>query len=334
MIRRALLLVMLLGAGAGGWALWRGMAGPTAPPAYQGYVEGELLFIGPEEAGRLEHLAVRPGDEVAEGMPLFALDTALQEAQRAEAEARLHQARAQLDDLLAAQQRPEQIAVLRAAERRAEAAFDYSRTELERQRVLTERGVAARARLDEAQAAFERDQAALAEARRQIEAAELAARPAQIQAAEAALRMADAALHEAEAQLARRRIAAPAAGIVQEVYFRDGEAVPAGQPVLALLPPGNRKVRFYLPEPAVAAFPLGRVVSVTCDGCGAGIQGRVSFTSREVEFTPPVIYSQEERARLVFRAEARLDDPATQLPLGLPVMVRLQDHDPLTGPSP
>jgi len=298
------------------------MRDEDVPATYQGYVEGDLVFVGPEDAGRIDRLLVDEGSEVAEGELMFALEASMQEAQCAEAQARVFQAQAQLANLRAAQQRPEQIAVLRAAEERARASLELSRSELQRQRTLYERGVAAKARLDEAQAAFERDAAALEETRRQIEAAQLAARTAEIDAAEASLRAAEASLRQAETQLARRQVASPAAAIVQEVYFRAGEVVGAGQPVLALLPPSNLRVRFYVPEPTLSGFALNLPVAILCDRCGPDLRGRVSFISREAEFTPPVIFSEQERAKLVFRVEARPEGEAARLPPGLPVSVR------------
>jgi HlyD family secretion protein len=97
--------------------------------------------------------------------------------------------------------------------------------------------------------------------------------------------------------------------------------VNAGQPVLALLPPANLRVRFYVPEPMLSTIMLGQTVSVTCDNCGADLRARITFISQEAEFTPPVIFSEQERAKLVFRVEARPLDPDLRLPIGLPVTV-------------
>ena len=97
------------------------------------------------------------------------------------------------------------------------------------------------------------------------------------------------------------------------MFFRAGEVVNAGQPVLSLLPPQNLRLRFYVPEPVLATFALGQTVAVACDSCPAGIEAKVSFISREAEYTPPVIFSEQERAKLVFRdrgAAGRGDEPA------------------------
>jgi HlyD family secretion protein len=140
--------------------------------------------------------------------------------------------------------------------------------------------------------------------------------------AEAALRTAEARLNSAQTRLARRRMASPVAGTVQQVYFRQGELVPAGRPVLAILPPANIKVRFFVPEPVLPRIAVNDVVQVRCDGCDGNLTARVSFISRTAEYTPPVIYSLEERAKLVFLVEARPED-SDQLRVGQPVSVAL-----------
>ena len=117
---------------------------------------------------------------------------------------------------------------------------------------------------------------------------------------------------------------APQAGLVYDTFFVQGEWVPAGRPVVSLLPPGNIKLRFFVPETAVGAIKVGQHVTVSCDGCGTPIPATVSYVSPQPEYTPPVIYSREERAKLVFLIEARPDaTQATRLKPGQPVDVKL-----------
>jgi HlyD family secretion protein len=111
------------------------------------------------------------------------------------------------------------------------------------------------------------------------------------------------------------------------VYFRPGETVPPGRPVIALLPPSNLKIRFYAPETELAAIKIGDAVTVTCDACASGLVAKVSFIARSAEYTPPVIYSLEERAKLVFLIEARPDEPE-KLRVGQPVSVTLNKGGP------
>jgi HlyD family secretion protein len=223
--------------------------------------------------------------------------------------------------------------VLEASRARAQAAFELSQSELQRQRTLFDRGYSSQARFDQAQAAFDRDKAALHEVERQIAVAQLSGRSSEIVAAEAAVRAAAAALQRAETLLAKREVHAPVAARVQDIYYRAGEVVNAGQPVLALLPPANLKIRFYVPEPVLATIALGQTVAIACDSCGADLQARVTFISQEAEFTPPVIFSEQERSKLVFRAEARPVSEIT-LPLGLPVTVHPLDMAAVASTRP
>jgi HlyD family secretion protein len=223
--------------------------------SFQGWVEADLIFVSPDESGRVETLSVREGDAVAQGAPLFTVDAELQQADAAVAQASVTNARQ---------------------------AFDRAQT-----LVKTQAGT---------QRAFEE--------------------------AEAALRTAEARLNSAQTRLARRKVSSPVVGTVQQIYYRPGETVPAGRPVLALLPPGNVKIRFFVPEPDLQRISLGETVTIRCDGCRSDLTARVSFISRSSEFTPPVIYSQEERAKLVFMIEARTDTPEA-LRVGQPVTVAL-----------
>ena len=88
------------------------------------------------------------------------------------------------------------------------------------------------------------------------------------------------------------------------------------------LPPQNLKFRFFAPEPLLPEIKYGETVTVSCDGCEKGLTAKVSFIARSAEFTPPVIYSLEERNKLVFMVEARTDEPE-RLRVGQPVSVTL-----------
>ena len=177
------------------------------------------------------------------------------------------------------------------------------------------------------EADLKQNQAALTNARQSFERAQLLLKTAAgtqktFEDAEASLRTAEARLNSSQTRLARRKVASPASGVVQQIYFRQGEIVPSGRPVLALLPPENVKLRFFVPEEMVPKIALGDTVAVGCDGCPADLTARVSFMAQTAEFTPPVIYSLEERAKLVFLVEARPEKPDA-LRIGQPVTISL-----------
>ena len=288
----------------------------------QGWIEGDFVFVAPDETGRVETLDVREGDTVTAGAPLFAVDADLQQSDLKNAAAQVAEARARLSRLEAAQQRTEEVAVLEAQEKRAEAMLQLSTAELERQQTLSAKGVGTQAALDTAKSNFNRDKAALDQVSRQITVARLSAREEDIAAARQTLAAAEARRNSAETKLARRKLASPVGGAVQQIYYRPGEMVPAGRPVLSILPPGNIKVRFFVGEAKLPAVALGDVIEVSCDGCAKPVSAKVSFVARAAEYTPPVIYSLEERNKLVFMVEARADAP-DGLRVGQPVSVKL-----------
>ncbi len=324
-IRFILPVILLLALGFAGFRIF---SAPKTQDFFAGYVEGDLVQIGPIEGERLARLEVEPGAQVQKGAPLFKMATPVLDQSRAEAVGRTEQARANLDNLKAALNRPEQIAVLQAGLDRAKAALVLSQAEYERQATLLAKGVASVATRDQAKFAVDRDVAGVAEAQRQIDAALLPSRNQEITAAEAAIVQAEAQTRQIDVRIARQSVFAPADGVIQDVFFRPGEVVAAGQPVLALLPPQNRKIRFFVPETQLANFALGKQVEVACDTCPAGIKARVIYISPQAEFTPPVIFSLDERGKLAFRIDARPEDQKLNLPLGLPITARLAGAAP------
>jgi HlyD family secretion protein len=223
----------------------------------QGWVEAEMVFVSPDEQGRIEYLSVHEGDSVKKGDLLFTLDDDLQRAD---------------------------LVVKQAAVANAKQSFDRA-TELLKSTSGTQKAV------DDAWAA---------------------------------LRQAKANLDWSKTRLARRSVHSPAAGSIEEVYYRPGETVPPSRPVIALLPPSNLKIRFFAPEPVLPSIKIGESVAVSCDGCAKDLTAKVSFIARSAEYTPPVIYSREERAKLVYLIEALPARPE-KFRVGQPVTVTLPE---------
>jgi HlyD family secretion protein len=291
--------------------------------AFPGYMEADLVLVGSKQGGRIEALSVEEGDSVKQGDPIFMLESSEQEEAVAAAKARVAEADARLADAKAELQRPGEIEVLEAALAEAKAMLQVASNNLARAQSLFDKGWNTKAQLDDAIAQHDRNQATVAEAEKRIAAARLPGRSDMIDAAAASAEAARHALAEAEKNLGKRNVLAPASGTVQEIYFRSGEVVKVGQAVAALLPPRNLKVRFFVAEPERAGLRVDQRVALTCDGCAADLHGKISFISREAEFTPPVIFSREQRQKLVYLVEARPDGAAAELTAGQPVTVRL-----------
>jgi HlyD family secretion protein len=226
----------------------------------QGWVEAELVFVSPDEQGRVENLKVREGDRVEKGTLLFTVDDDLQQAD---------------------------VVVKKSTLTTAAQGFD-------RAKELLKTASGTQKTYDDA---------------------------------EAALRQANANLAWSETRLARRRAVSPVDGTIQQVYYRPGETVQPGRPVVALLPPANLKIRFFAAETDLPAIKFGDTVTVSCDNCEKNLRAKVSFIARSAEFTPPVIYSMDERAKLVFLIEARPEQPE-KFRVGQPVSVTLVKASP------
>jgi len=221
----------------------------------QGWVEAELIFVSPDEQGRVEALKVREGDHVKKGDVLFTVDDDLQKAD---------------------------VVVRNTAVVNAQQSFDRAK-ELLKSAAGTQKTY---------------------------------------EDSEATLRQAKANLEWSQTRLMRRNAYSPGDATVEQIYYRPGETVPAGRPVVALLPPSNLKFRFFAPQGVLPEIKIGETVGVSCDGCEKGLTAKVSFIARSAEFTPPVIYSLEERAKLVFLIEARPEQPE-KFRVGQPVTITL-----------
>lgn len=245
-------------------ALGAGLVGCTdrRDPGYQGWVEADLIFVSPDETGRVTKLNVREGDEVKVGDPLYSVDDDLQVAD-------LNQNKATLAN--------------------AQQSYD---------RALSLRGTGAGTQ-------------------------------ATLDAAISALRVAEARVATSETRLARRRGFAPVAGTIQQIYFREGEMVPAQRPVLSIMPPGNMKIRFFVPETELPKVAIGDEVRVTCDNCSPDLTATIYFIATTAEYTPPVIYSLDERNKLVYLIQARPSRPDA-LRVGQPISVYLNPKPPQT----
>ncbi|HTF15433.1 MAG TPA: HlyD family efflux transporter periplasmic adaptor subunit [Burkholderiales bacterium] len=289
--------------------------------ALQGYAEGEYLRVASPIAGQLARLHVARGTEVKTGEPLFALEQENETAARRQAEEQLRQADAQYRNLLTGK-RPEEIEALRAQLAQAEASLTLSESNLRRQEELVSAKFVSKEAADTARSARDRDQGRVSELKAQLAAAKLAARPDEIRAAQAAAAAAREALAQAEWRLEQKNLRAPREGQVTDTLYVQGEWVPAGSPVVALLPPANIKVRFFVPEKVLGSVKIGQAVSVRCDGCEKPISALISYISPQAEYTPPVIYSRENRTKLVFLVEARpAPAEAAKLHPGQPVEV-------------
>ena len=291
---------------------------------YQGYVEGEFLYLASSQPGRLEHLAVTRGQQVGQGTPLFTLEATEEKAAQQQAQQQLAAAEAQLADLETGKRAPE-VAVVQAQLAQAQASAQKSALQRERDQAQYRAGGISREQLEATLAQASSDAARVSELESQLEVARLPGRAQQLKAQSRQVQAARAVLDQADWKVGEKSIAAPRAGLIYDTVFREGEWVGAGNPVVQMLPPENIKVRFFVPEKVLGSLAVGRPVSLRCDGCAADLPAAVTYVSSQAEYTPPVIYSNDTRGKLVYMIEAHpAPQDAAKLHPGQPLEVRLQ----------
>ena len=295
----------------------------TDPDRFSGYAEADFVYVGPAISGRVASIDVQRGQRVERGAPLFRLEPDPESYERAAAAARAEQAASTASNLRKGK-RVDEIRAIEQQLEQARAALSLSTAELTRSTALVEKGFLSAGRLDELRSARDRDAARVREMQAQLAVAKTAARPDEIAAAEAGQRAAESDLNLSRWREQQARGFAPVAAVVHDVTYRVGEWVAQGAPIVTLLPDGAAKLRFFVPQEALPRLAPGNTVNVGCDGCPAGMQARVDFISTQAEFTPPVIYSNESRSKLVFMVEARPQgDAVKSLRPGQPIDVRL-----------
>jgi HlyD family secretion protein len=239
---------------------------------FQGYVEGENVYVASPLGGALTNLAVARGDSVTNGQLLFVLERESEAAAVQQAEKNLAQAKANL----------------------ALSESDLAR----REQLRADNGVISAEELDQAKSRRDSDAA-------QVESL-------------------NDALTKAKWSFDQKQQFAPTNAFVQDTLYRQGEFVAAGNPVIVLLPPENLKVRFFVPETSLAKIKTGQIVAVNFDGAAKNYSATVNYISTQAEFTPPVLYNRENRAKLIFMVEAKFSPAdAAELRPGQPVDVKI-----------
>ena len=296
------------------------------PDYFQGYVEGEYLYLSSSAKGELINLAVIKGQKVEQDASLFQLDPNPEILQIGELEQRILQSESKLADI-GKGSRPSEIKAIVARLSRAKMALEQAHRDYQRRQSLYEAGdsdAISEEELDRYQTDVKIRQTEVSGIEAELETAKLGGRSDAVDAAQKEVNVLSASLDSLKWQLAEKQVRAPASGIIQDILYRVGEFVPAGRPVISLLPPENLKIRFFVPQALLPTIQLGDLIKVNFDGMDGEIKATISFISSEAEFTPPVIYSKESRTKLVFMIEAVPDRSSVeQLRVGQPLEVYL-----------
>lgn len=293
----------------------------------QGYVEGYFTYLSSNSEGFLQSLDVYRGDQVKNGQTLFILENQPEAYEVKQAEEKLRQAQFDLKNL----EKGQRYTILKGIEeqiRQAEADLELARVTFYRNQQLVKTSAVSKAQYDQAKSDFDRANAKFKELMANLNEAKLGARTDVIASAEATVAAAITQANIAQWYLVKKSITAPAAGTIFDTFYRQGELVAAGRPIVSMLIPKDIRVIFYIPEPELSKISLGNVVNVSCDGCSKTFTGKISYISSQAEYTPPFIFSEKERKKFVYRIEAKFSDAdAKLLHPGQPVDVVLRIED-------
>jgi HlyD family secretion protein len=291
--------------------------------SYQGYIEGRFVYVASPESGRLDHLSVARGQTIEAGHPLFELDKDPEAAEMRVVEHQLQTSEARLTDLQTGK-RPAEVDVTRAQLEQAIAGKIQAGQILASDQAQYQAGGIPQTDVINAQATAESSAAKVRELEASLAVDALPARAQQVKAQQGQVAADRASVADALWKLQQKSIASPRRGLIFDTLYREGEWIAAGDPVVELLPPENVEIRFFVPEPVMGKLRVGQDIRVSCDGCSANIRATISFISPQNEYTPPVIYSNENRSKLVFMVIARPSvQQAADLHPGQPVEVTL-----------
>jgi HlyD family secretion protein len=311
-----------------------------------GVVTTDEVRVGALIEGRLEELAVAPGDRVEKGQMLASIqpqepkaDVAYYKNMEKASAAAVAQAKAELkffeeqtrDQIRQAQAN---VAVTRAQARQAEADLESARLEFERQKQLRERQLNSAQALDQARTAYEAAEARSESLVKQVQAAEAAlsvaqaneeqigARKAELESAGEQLAAAGAQTAKAEVRLAYTEIRAPISGVVDVRAALMGEVVTPGQTIVTLIDPDDLWVRADVEESYIDRVRLGDELEVRLPS-GAARACKVFFRGVDADYATQRDVSRTKRDIKTFEIRLRCDNGDRRLALGMSAYVTL-----------
>lgn len=287
-----------------------------------GYVEADLIYIASPIAGELTQLDLQKGDAVKTHQRLYQLDSAPQRFDVAETQAERAAASADLANLLYGKRQTE-LDQIHAQIKQAQAQLDYANKQLKRYQQLIKTGAIQQETLDAGIQEAKTAEGKLTDAQAKLADAKLPARNEQIESAKANQQKTDAALNKAKWQLSEKTVYSPTNGHIFDTYYHPGEQVPANRPVLSILAPQEIKIIFFVSAKQLPDIHLKQTVTVTTSDHKASTKAHIAYISNETEYTPPVLYTQKQSAKLVFRIQAVFDnnDETTVFHPGQPVEI-------------
>src|SRR5271166_3990985 len=307
---RVVIAAVILGAGLFAWQYFKPKGLPSGLASGNGRIEATEIDIAAKIPGRIKEILVDEGDFVTAGQVVAKMDTAVLEAQRREAEARLRIAQVAVGVAQSqVGQREAEKTAAQATVAQREADEDGAQRRFARSEDLAPRNAVPYSRLDDDRAAFLVARAAVATAKAQVAASEAALGTAQAEVigAQAAVEATRATIERIQADIDDSVLRSPRDGRVQYRVAQPGEVLSAGGRVLNLVDLGDVYMLFFLPTAQAGRVKMGSDVRLVLDAAPQFVfPAQVSFVADVAQFTPKTVETEEERLKLMFRIKARI----------------------------
>ena len=292
---------------------------------YQGYVEGENIYLASPFSGALVKLYVERGQKVKKGQLLFSLDPKPQTFSQVDSNALLDQGQKVLLDLQKAK-RPPEIEAIEAQIAQTQAQIALAALRVRRNKTLFEKHAMDKDTLDAAVEHYNEVMEIKAQYEANLAFAKLGARSDQIDAQKAQIKALLSRVYTSKWNLAQKTLRAPADGFIFDTYYRKAEFVAAERPVLSLLTPENTRIEFFVPLKALNSLQVGKNITFTYQDAKQAEKAVISYISPEAEYMPPLVYSRENSDNIVFRVKAQVKNSKQIFP-GEPVVVTIESQD-------
>ncbi|RMF58723.1 MAG: HlyD family efflux transporter periplasmic adaptor subunit [Calditrichaeota bacterium] len=275
-----------------------GCASNSEENVYSAVVEGKTIQVPALTGGKILSLAVKQGETVNRDDILAVVDTS-------ELVLQLSQIRASLEEVNVQEE------LARSNLKQAETNFNYVRDKRNRILELFRKNSASQQSVDDIEHQYQQAEIALQTARQKLLAVK-----AQRERLQAQQKLVEKKLDDAF-------IRAPISGVISEVYYESGEAVPPLSPVVELLYLAEVEVNIFVSEKTLPQLKYGQEVTVRVDGRDESLTGKITWISDKAEFTPKTILTPETRTSLVYQVKVMVPNASLVLKHGMPVEVVL-----------
>lgn len=287
----------------------------------QGYLEADYIYLSSETGGKIRSIMKSRGDQVSKEERLISLDNDMIVKDREVIVNKIIQENISLRNIEEGI-RESELKILNIQLAKLQAEYSYNQSKLRKLSSLKEKGYISIEEANDAQNRVELISYEISRLRAEIEHKKLPARLEEINLQKEKIESLKISLNKADIEIEKKNIFSSESGVVQDIFYKEGENVISGEPIIMLLPENSVKAKFYISNKNLHKVDYGKEVYLIIPGEEKKIRAKISYVSRKPEYTPPIIYHNEQD-NLLFLVEAIPQQSSKHIVAGLPVEVEL-----------